>query len=91
MDSGTTALATSSDTAITLIANTTGVPVREITIVNEGAVAGFVSWDGGTTWRRMPAGPSSRTFNFHHPVAAVVMAKRVAGGTDMTGLWADAH
>ncbi len=92
LSSGVTGLDTSSDSAITLIANSSGILVRDVTVFNSGTVAGFISIDAGTTWIYMPAGPSSRTFNLrHNPNNCVVQAKRIASGSNMTGLFADAY
>jgi hypothetical protein len=95
LSSGTTAIATSSAAAVTLIANGNGEVLREVNVINTGTAAGFVSIDNGHTWCYMPAGsagsPSSRTFDIRHrPFAVVVQAQRI-GATDMTGLFADAY
>jgi hypothetical protein len=85
--SGATAKATTADTAVELIsATTTGRPFTWLSIINEGSVAGFFSIDGGTTWARLPAGPSAVSI----PVGVkslAVQIKRVAGGTNLSGVW----
>lgn len=60
---------------------------HSITVINRGA-AGFISLDGGQTWRDMPAAPSgavtARTWNYLADIPpAAVMAKRVASGGNM--------
>ena len=89
--SGTAAVATTNDDAVDLLANASGDFLHEITIVNTGEAPGFGTIDGGATWHYLPAGPSSRTFDIRHaPRKAVVKVKRVPGGTNMTGVYADA-
>jgi hypothetical protein len=85
--SGETAKATVNNDPITLIDAIPGRVFRQITIINESGVAGSYSLDGGTEWCRWPTGAKSLTLD-----AAVyneaVMFKRVADGSDVTGLWA---
>lgn len=90
LDSGTTAIATSSDTAETVIANSSGVIIRHgVTVINEGAVAGFFSINNGNNWFRLPAGPASVTLEIDKlPFAPVVKVKRIASGSDVTGVYA---
>ena len=48
--------ATTDDTAATLIsADNVPANAKHARVVNEGGVAGFVSFDGGTTKHRLPA------------------------------------
>lgn len=85
--SGTTAIATTDDNAVAVLANANSDLASEITIIN-GAVDGFWSADGGATWMRLPANTSD-TLNLRHcPIAAVVKIKRIAGGSNMTGVFA---
>lgn len=94
--SGTTALQTNGDDAVTLIANVDSERLRTFTIVNTGTAPGFVSYDNGEHWLYMPAAadathPAARRDELPDAISAVVLAKRVAGGDDMTGLYADAY
>lgn len=88
MTSGTTPISTTGATPVTLLSAAPGYSLR-VTIINEGAVPGFVSLDGGTTWRRMPATASGASRSFAWNGKAAVMAK-VLSGSEMTGLYADA-
>lgn len=58
--------------------------MKELYIVNDGAGDGFVSIDG-VTWIRIPA-QSSRQFRGLR-CTDDIRIKRVAGGTDMTGVY----
>lgn len=92
LSSGTTAVSTSSDTAVTAIASSTNMLSCCVVIVNEGAAPGFWSLDN-VTWQRLPAGPTSVT----HPIGNLprvnggVYVKRVSGGSDLSGVyvWAE--
>ena len=54
--SGTTAKTTAGGgVAVTLIAANSAVVYSHLEIHNEGAAAGWFSYDGGTTWHRLPA------------------------------------
>lgn len=91
LTSGTAAISTTDDNPVTLIANTGKLIASVVNVINEGAIPGFVSVDGGNSWARMPA-TSTRTFNVQHlPFGPVVKAKRVSGGANMTDLYADAY
>lgn len=84
--SGESALKTSDDTAIVLIAATKVYQLRQVRIVNEGSVSGFYSYDGGIVWHRLPA----RTTIEDTDVSVKnldVQAKRVSGGPNLTGLY----
>lgn len=88
--SGTTAGATSGDGAITLIANANGETAYFVEGINNGTVDGFLSFDGGTTWMFLPKS-SVRQWNLQRsPRSVVVQAKRIPGGTDITGIYASA-
>lgn len=89
--SGIAPQSTSGDEPVTLIANSQGQRIRRVSIVNTGEAAGFVSIDAGVTWVYLPAGPSSRAFDLPEAITAVVLAKRIPGGSDLGGLYADAH
>jgi hypothetical protein len=91
--SGLTAKATSGDAAVTVIANEGNLLVSEAVVVNESAVPGFFSVDGGANWMRLPAGTATVPFVTrvdlrHQPISAVVMVKRIASGSDVTGVFA---
>jgi photosystem II stability/assembly factor-like uncharacterized protein len=91
VSSGETAIATTSDTAVTaLAADTSQAYLTEVFIINEGTTPGFFSIDGGTTWARLPAGPSSVRIALRQ-IYQGVKVKRVAGGSNLSGVyvWAD--
>lgn len=87
--SGETAKATTDDTAVEVIAAQSkgSQPYRHCRIVNEGAVAGFYSIDGGTTWERLPAS-SYLTDDGVYIMNKALQIKRVAGGSDLSGVYA---
>jgi hypothetical protein len=88
ISSGTTAIATTSDTPVQALTITGW--VNNVVIQNEGTIAGFASVDGGTTWIRLPAGPCDLTL--HGPFQSPsVQVKRVAAGSNLTGIWAYAE
>jgi len=87
--SGTTAKATTADTAVEVIA--TQGPARTFRharLINEGAVAGFWSADGGSTWSRLPAATVITDDDIYIRDKAV-QVKRVAGGSDLSGIWGE--
>lgn len=91
ISSGTTAVATTDDTAVTaLAADTSQAYLNEMVIINEGSAPGFFSIDGGTVWARLPAGPSSVRIQQRQAYQGVKV-KRVSGGTNLSGIyvWAD--
>ena len=93
ISSGTTAIATTDDTAVAALVNATG-SFQKITIVNEGTAAGFYSPDGGGTWPRLPAAPSGAAtiITFEQPPGPVnVLVKRIASGTDLSGIYVSAR
>jgi hypothetical protein len=84
--SGSTAVSTTSDTAVVAIAAPSNVNDIDtsLIILNEGGVVGFFSIDNGITWARLPAGGISLDFiNLNQGV----QVKRVAGGTNLSGIW----
>jgi len=83
--SGTTAIATSGDTAVDAIADGL-VMERQLVLINEGSVAGFWSIDGGTTWSRLPANCAMKLDRNGAPFTGVKV-KRVAGGSDLSGVY----
>lgn len=86
LSSGTTAASTTSDAAITLIAAEDGQAPTHVMVFNTGAVAGFVSVDAGDNWRYVPAN-SQRTMDA--PSIESVTFKRIPGGSNCTGIYAD--
>ena len=86
--SGETAIATSGDTAVDVFTSPTAgsTGYTQVVVINEGAVAGFFSIDGGTTWARLPASSSiiCKPANASVPSLKV---KRVASGTNLAGIW----
>lgn len=83
LTSGTTALATSSAAAVTVIDLGANIPYTANGLLLISAVAGFFSVDGGTTWARMPAATLvlQRVY-----VMGDILVKR-DGVTDMTGVF----
>jgi len=83
------AVSTSGDDAVVLMSSAY---VSQITILNEGTAPGFFSIDGGSNWCRIPAGPVSITIGGRNERQQrdplTIHVKRVAGGTDMSGLYA---
>lgn len=86
LSTGTTEKHTTNDDAITLLE--VGVPdlFHQLFLINESAVPGFFSIDNGTTWCRFPDGAKAVTVDVD--VNGNVLFKRVAGGTNVTGLYA---
>lgn len=94
--SGTTAISTSSDAAVDVLTADSRYHDREVTVTNTGTAAGFVSINGGTTWFYLPPGitgaPVRRTFDLRHrPFSAHVQVKRIASGSNLSGIYADAY
>lgn len=84
ISSGTTAVVTTTNTAVTLIAANVH-PCRNITIVN-GSVAGFFSIDGGTTYCFMAAS-SINTLNGVFISSVAVKVKRITDGSDLANVY----
>ena len=82
--SGETAVSTNSNTPVTLIALAADELTTAITIINEGAVAGFFSLDGGTTWARLPA---ESTVTIPHETSKSIMVKRTTDGSDLADVY----
>lgn len=87
---------TSSDAAVTVIAATTKSKFQGIRIINTGSQAGFVTFnddeDGNTIWRYISA--TQREVKWETPNGVlinnhVVQIKRVAGSSDMSGVYGD--
>ena len=87
--SGVTAKATTDDTAVEVIAATAEKIFRHARIINEGTVAGFWSIDGGTTWERLPAS-TALTDDGVFIKNKAIQVKRIAGGSDLSGIYASA-
>lgn len=93
--SGETAIATSGNTAVDAIARSSMKGgERNFRIINSGTVAGFFSTDEGTTWNYMP-GTAASTNPIPIQVLNVsglasIKIKRIAGGTDLAGVYASA-
>jgi hypothetical protein len=82
--SGENTLSTSGDTPITLIAANAGL-YGSVTIYNESGIAGAFSLDGGASFQRWP--PTVHSLCIGAVISnKAVMFKRVASGTDVTGL-----
>lgn len=88
LTSGETAKATNGDAAVSLIANEGGAVVRSVTVINESAVGGFFTVDGGNTWPRLPANSAPTVDLSESPKAVNVQVKREPGAADLTKVWA---
>ncbi len=84
--SGVTAKATTANAAIEVIAATNAKIFRHVRIVNEGAVAGFFSIDGGTNWERLPASAVVTDDGIFIKNMAIQI-KRISGGSDLSGVF----
>jgi hypothetical protein len=88
--SGVTAIDTSGDTAVTLLTCTQ--TRHTVTVINTSGIIGAVSLNNGTTYFKWPTDLKAQTFEFpHRGIIPVVKFKRVASGTDVTGLYAYAY
>ena len=96
MVSNTTAGATTTDAAVEIISAATfgAQPIYNITIINEGTIAGFFSVDGGIGWQRLPATVASTNpvpLTLRSQMKAFsggVQIKRIASGTNLANVWA---
>jgi hypothetical protein len=76
---------TSGDAEVACLAVPAGYQLNQLQILNNGA-QGFFSIDGGVTWQTLPASQQA-------PVDASAITgvniyiKRIAGGTDLSGVW----
>lgn len=87
--SGETAIATSTNAAVTLIAAVASVQIGHVTILNGSAVAGFFSIDGGRTWCRLAASSTVNLDFAEKPRPLLnIQVKRIADGSDVTALFA---
>ena len=91
---GLTAVATVSDTAVDALV-VTGGRVNQVTIINEGSVAGFFQVNGDGTegdWCRLPAGPSAVTNTYKETISSLtVKVKRIASGSNLAGVFVSAR
>jgi hypothetical protein len=86
--SGTSPIATTTNSAVQALAADAVNTYYHIRIVNEGAAAGFYSIDGGTTWSRLPA--SSVIKNDGVKIAdAAIQVKRIADGTNLSAVYVE--
>jgi hypothetical protein len=87
---GSGPVATAGDAAVTLITLPVGNYLK-LVIINKGAADGFYSIDGGVSWGQLP-GTGSRTIErvFVYSAPLAVLIKRIAGGTDLATVYADA-
>ena len=86
VSSGETPKTTVLNDAITLIVASTTQLYTVVRIVNTGAVAGFYSYDGGTTWHYLPA--NSAIEDDVIIANAAIQVKRITDGSNLTGLYA---
>ncbi len=92
VSSGTTAKATTSDTVVTLIAasgDAHPAMYENLDVINEGAAPGFVSVDGGSNWMRLPANGTLEKRRIKIDRRIAVTIKRIAGGTNLSGVYGE--
>lgn len=93
VSSGTTAIATTADTAVEAIAAASAIGARNVRAVNEGTVAGFISFNGGGVWHRLPPGATGIPYvtDFQNvPVSGAIQVKRIASGSNLAGVYVSA-
>lgn len=88
LTSGTTAIATTSNTAVSAIAASELGRIQTVRISNEGVVVGWFSIDGGTTYHRLTLGVMQ--LDGLLVLNKAIMVKRVAGGTNLSDVYVDA-
>jgi hypothetical protein len=90
LSSGTTAIATTTNAGVAIFGAQTGTLKDYLVVINEGAVAGFVSiYADGSNKIRLPAGPCSIHLVLPHSVPqANVKLYRVEDGTDVASVYA---
>lgn len=91
--SGVTGISTSGDAAVPVLARGQNLD-NFVRVTNASLVAGFVSLDGGATWKYLPPGQAGAPYTIvfdlrRQPRYADVQLKRIASGTDVTGVYAD--
>jgi hypothetical protein len=84
--SGTTGIATVADAAVEVLPFVADQLLNNLVIINESAVVGFFSVDGGTIWCRLPANCVLTVSGC--PITGAVQLKRVAGGSNVTAVFA---
>lgn len=89
LSSGTTALTSSSDAAVTAIANTYKYNFERVRLSNGGA-AGFVSWDGGTTKHHFAASAVSEFVLKPGGASNAILVYRIPSGMDLSALFVSA-
>lgn len=85
ISSGITAITTASDTAVDVL-TLSGRNCR--LLITNGAVAGFFSVDNGTTWAPLPASTTLTLYGLQ--IETKVQVKRIAGGSNLAGVYAAA-
>lgn len=86
--SGTTLLTTASDAAVA-VPNILPGNYQQISVINTGAAPGFFAADGGandSSWVYVPASGSVTITGNLLVTAGGIKIKRIAGGTNMTGV-----
>jgi len=80
---------TTTDAAVTAIIADAVNNIYHVKFANEGAVAGWYSIDGGTTWGRLP---SESMFILDGVLVAneAIQVKRIAGGSNLSGVYVEA-
>lgn len=86
LTTGTTPLATTNDNPITLLSVDSIDRYRQLFLINESAVPGFFSINAGKSWCRYPDGAKAVTIDVD--INRDVLFKRVAGGANVTGIYA---
>jgi hypothetical protein len=91
LTSGITAIATTADDAVDVLANPNGLQITRVRIANVGAspAAGFYSLDGGTLWHYMPTGVTDLDLTTR-PGKYTVKVKRIPSGTNLDDVYASA-
>ena len=88
---GITPVGTHGDAPATALAADPTSVWHNLIITNTGASAGFFSIDGGATWHYLPAQvnsvPGGVFLNNQTIVHQSIQIKRVAGGTDLSGVY----
>jgi hypothetical protein len=95
MIANTTAVATTGNDPVNLLANPDGTILRRIHIINTGTVAGYFSLDGGNTWAYLPAGHTDRPYELVIELLqgtnSTIKVKRVADGNNLEGVYGIAY
>jgi hypothetical protein len=86
--SGTSPIATATNSAVTALAADAVNTYYHVRICNESAAPGFYSIDGGTTWSRLPASSVIKNDGVAI-VNTAIQVKRVADGTNLSGVYVE--